>query len=134
MKAYYVTDTEYEYGYLVYANTPSEAKSKGFGKDGLDMDDYIALRVRRIPDADQYEEILGDKDAWDSLEGQRLLRSLGWYGTESPTYCDVCGLAEFDIIPESKVSTWETGNLCAGCIAEARVVPGVVPGRKSNGE
>lgn len=112
MKAYYATDIMYEYGYLVFAESRGEAKSKAFGKEGLCYGDFTDIRVRRIPEADQYWKEFGDRDLWETRRGQEVLRSLGWYGTEEPIYCEECGLGEFDLIPESRISV---DGLCGEC-------------------
>lgn len=116
-RAYYATDTENEYGYLVFATSRGEAKSIAFGLEGLCYGDFTDIRVRREPKADSYAERFGPVAEWESVEAQRLLRSLGWYCGDSRKYCTECELGVFDLLPESQL---DEDGVCAECRGETK--------------
>lgn len=116
MKAWSVSGTDYDYSYLVFAETASEARSIGYGLDGLCEGEYMDLRSRRVKKADKHASEIVGTVADFSLDA-KILRSIGWYGTEDPRYCETCGLAEFYNLPESKIlyQEGESVPICVGC-------------------
>ena len=54
MKAYQVYDSDYYYSVVVFAESPTKAKSYALGLSELYGQEYIGLRARRIKPLDKY--------------------------------------------------------------------------------
>lgn len=118
LRAWNVSDADYESSTVVFAT--SESMAKRLAQPDLDTE-WTNLRVRREPRLDGFatEEKAIEWSA-QSPELMCALRNIGWRPTEGCRLCDFCGLAEWPEIPESRLLIVADGDrMCVGCY-EAR--------------
>lgn len=103
MKAWIATDDWSGISVIVFAETAGKAKSTVLYCDGFEDYDYIDLRVRREPKADnQYRghNVMSPQDDEDCIF---LVRDLGWYcsdGCDNPEDCPAhqwCAMCESEM-------------------------------------
>jgi len=114
LKAYSVTECHENQGFICWAENPKEAKKLGIGSDETYGADYIDLRCRRAPEADEmyYGKAICD---WYTEEGQRIYWKLGWW-LEDGRQCQGCyDCWEYDKVPESRLND---DGLCSVCAKE----------------
>ena len=90
MKAYRVYDQECYYSVVVFAETPSKAKSYTYNHlDDLDGADYIDLRARRLKYLDKYYKPDKKYLDWYIDEDRLALVKDAGYHCEDPSFeCD----------------------------------------------
>ena len=121
-KAYVVRIDEDEgYCTVVFAESRNQAKLLAMGDDNFDSNymRYINIRPRRMPQADFFVEKNPDlcRLDIDKPEHARFMRDEGWRSADC-SYCDECGLATFDAVPESQVEHHDGKNICLECLQE----------------
>lgn len=115
LKAYSVAPQGGDFSEIVFATDHRRAKVLAWGS-GL-FDEWIDLRVVRIPRADQFA---GNKARHvDHDEWQRIAWELHWqFAGELGPVCYVCSRPEYANIPKSKLSYAASGaQICADCLA-----------------
>ena len=124
-KAYIVeVDVEEHSMELVFAESRNKARMAAMGSASYDDIPYIHLHPRRLPQADHLLERRPDLVIASSHDSEhaRLMRDLGWCEADGHR-CDVCGLGEFDSVPESWLTEdgvcKECCELCAEEVAAA---------------
>lgn len=126
-KAYVVRIDEDEgYCTVVFAENRNRAKLLAMSDDCFDSyTRYIDLRPTRIPQADFFVKENPNLHMLDmnNLEHARFLRGEGWFTADS-TYCDECGLASFESVPESQVVEVDGEMVCLECLQEKEVENG----------
>lgn len=119
LRAFTVTTDHFEVSLLVFAKNASHARALARSGEWFADVDWIELKARREPKADQYSAKFGEGFIRCSTEAeQRLVRSLGWYEINSShSECAVCGLSPWSLVPESELSDYEDGleYICLGC-------------------
>jgi hypothetical protein len=115
--AFVVTSDYVECSLLVFAENRGEAKSIAHRSEWFVDEEWTDLRVRREPRADAFGETHGKgRIECSTADEQRLLRSLGWHQLEhSYEDCSKCGLNEWELVPESKLTEVGDTYVCAGC-------------------
>ena len=92
MRAYKVFDREYYYSVVVFAESPSKAKSYTYNHlDDLDGAEYTDLRARRIKRLDKYYK--PDKkylDWYIDEDRLALVKDGGYFCEELNFECDNC--------------------------------------------
>lgn len=127
-KAYLVRIDEDEgYCTVVFAETRNQAKVLAMGDDNFDSNymRYIDIHPKRMSQADFFAEKYPDlcRLDIDKPEHARFMRDEGWFSTDC-SYCDECGLATFDAVPESQVEHHDGKNICLGCLQEKELKNG----------
>lgn len=92
MYAYQVYDGDYYYSVVVFAESPTKAKSYAFlHLDDLDGSDYIDLRARRIKPLDKYYKPDKKYFDWYIDEDRLALVKDAGYHCEDPCFeCKSC--------------------------------------------
>lgn len=110
VKAFSVTNGEVNV--LVYATDRAEAKTLGHGTDILCDDEWIDLRVKRQPLADQWAHDGGPRVDEDGDH----MRDLGWYPLEMGGLdCTLCGLYDWSDGMDEETVVCERCQRCGGC-------------------
>lgn len=122
--AYTVTSAWCEGAVLVFAPNQSKAKSLA-SHDGMMADiEFIEMRCKRSPDADEYANEIGESVAWcGKKRHQEIMRELGWHQIDGGSYCDCCSLHEWDMIPESFIINTIEGEMCKVCAKDEGLEP-----------
>ena len=115
-KAYLATNNYYEEDpRIVFAENAQGAKKQAYGNDGFE--EYLEIRVSRMPDADKFASEGHAQLEFDTIEHQRFFREHGWwYG--DPKTCAECGLHEYEDIEESHL---DADGICGECRAKEAV-------------
>lgn len=118
MKAYSVTEKYEHMGCIVWADNATEAKRLLHGTEHVFDAEWIDLRAKRLPDADElfYGSPVCD---WDTEKGQRIYYKMGWWLTDC-SECQECYSAEFPLVPESKLNDDGYCPQCAEELAEVK--------------
>ena len=91
MYAYQVFDCNYYYSVVVFAESPTKAKSYAFYSNELDGSDYTELRARRIKQLDKYYKPNKYCLSWYIDEDRLALVKDGGYRCEDPSFeCKSC--------------------------------------------
>ena len=113
MKKAYLARTEGfmgdESSMVVFGNNPTEAKQQAHGNDYFD--DYMRIRVTRMPSADKFANDSIKQLYWENIDHQRFFRKDGWH-QEDMNRCEKCGLYVFGDLPESHL---DNNRLCGEC-------------------
>ena len=115
-KAYIINDPSSEASVLAFAETHAKAKSIGFQAHmGLWESEWVDLRCRRYPVADQYAAEYNHRAiTGDSGSDMRIMYELCWYPIDgSDEECINCGRFEWDYIPASRIP--EGSEICVDC-------------------
>lgn len=117
LKAYMVTSDQHEPCAVAFAETANKAKLHVLGSGWFDGYEYIELRATRLKHIDDEAENFGPGMVSDSIEAQRLMRSLGWYEMEGTfEECHVCQLYPWEELPESQLTeVADDEYICKGC-------------------
>lgn len=127
-KAYHVRiDNDEGYCTVVFAENRNKAKLLAMADDNFNADytRYIDLKPIRMPNADYFVEKYPDIRSLDlaNSEHARFLRYEGWW-SEDCSYCDECGLATFDNVPESQLVEVDGEMVCLECLHEKELENG----------
>lgn len=119
-KAYFVQIDEDEgYCTVVFAENRNKARVLAMYDDNFNADytRYIDLKPTRFPQADFFVKENPNLHMLDidNPEHARFMRSKGWFTADS-TYCDECGLASFESVPESQVVEVGGEMVCLECL------------------
>lgn len=118
-KAYNVRIDEMEgYCVVVFAENRNQARLLAMQEDNFDSSlRYIDLSLRRMPSADFFVLKYPDITSLDleNPEHARFLRKEGWWSVDC-AYCEKCGLATFESIPESQLVCHNGSNICIECL------------------
>ena len=118
-KAYQVeVDTDFGYAEIVFAENVNEAKILAMGSDAYDDIPYTKLRPKRVYEADVLLKSNPnlERASTANSEHARLMRSLGWKWEDGDA-CSVCGLSEYDSVPESYL---DEDGVCEECRNESK--------------
>jgi len=115
MKAWSCMNYSCPCGYIVFAETRSQAKSMVMGNAGFESVEWIdsGVSITRIKDLDGKKS---ESCILDWHTDARIYYEAGWWPEEGAPFCDECGLYEYDEFPESYISETEEAELCAECI------------------
>jgi len=119
-RAYKVGHDSCDASVIVFAASPSQAKTSANTTEWLCEYPYIELRCQRLPEADKYlneaSSNLVDLVDGSTVEDQRIMRELGWYEVDGTMeVCNVCDLFEWEDLPESHLEESMGQDVCAGC-------------------
>ena len=127
-KAYYVRiDNDEGYCTVVFAENRNKARVLAMGDDNFDSNyiKYTDIHPIRMPHADFFTEKYPDlcRLDIDNPEHARFLRDEGWWNINC-SYCEECGLATFDAVPESQLEYVDGMNICLECLKEREMKNG----------
>lgn len=120
-KAWKVWDNESHVDHNVLVFAPTRNKARKLGRLVLDQlcecSEWVSIRAKREPEADKYAQQFGEAALDCSTTAQcRVMRELGYFEIEgNGTPCDVCGLYQWDLVPESRVYEYHEGCYCKRC-------------------
>ena len=124
-KAYHVRiDNDEGYCTVVFAENRNKARLLAMGDDNFDSNyiKYTDIQPTRMPQADFFIEKYPDlcRLDIDKPEHARFMRDEGWWNTNC-SYCEECGLATFEAVPESQLEYVNGRNICLECLKEREV-------------
>jgi len=127
-KAYHVRINNDEgYCTVVFAENRNKARLLAMGDDNFDSNymKYTDIHPIRMPQADFFTEKYPDlcRLNIDNPEHAKFLRDEGWWNINC-SYCEECGLATFEAVPESQLEYVDGMNICLECLKEREVKNG----------
>lgn len=91
MKAYHVSCVDRDYATIVFAESRNEAKKLALRTDCCEDVQYIDIRVRRYPRADQLYDGKSWEIDWYNMDTRKfLVKELNWSCYDASWECDTC--------------------------------------------
>ncbi len=94
MKAYSVRDKYSCYCAVVFAESPSKAKTIAMSTDACDDSHYTDIRAQRLPALDKYYRGLSEMDWYDDNDRIALVKD-GGFNCDDTSECKTCSAKQY---------------------------------------